>query len=409
MLYFAYQMQSDLTAPMREAARLALQSPGLSFLGPMAELAGVASPGRIRAFWEMISRAQLTHTRPAFGVESVRVGNREVEVVEKVVASTPFCDLLKFEKDVDVAQPRILLVAPLSGHFATLLRGTVQRLAAEHEVYVTDWKNMRDVPLSAGRFGFEDYISHVIRFLEEIGPGGHVFAVCQPCVQVLAAVAVMAQSGNPAKPRSMTLMAGPIDPRVNPTEVNDLAASKSMQWFEANLIDTVPFRYPGAGRRVYPGFVQLYSFMLMNLERHIKAHQNLYEHLAKGEEAEAEKIKEFYDEYFAVLDLSAEFYLETLDRVFKRAELATGELTYQGEKVDPGAIRRCALLTVEGERDDICAPGQTWAAHELCTGLRPYLKRHHLQPGSGHYGVFNGKRWETQIYPVVRNLVLASD
>ncbi|MEL6317173.1 MAG: polyhydroxyalkanoate depolymerase [Pseudomonadota bacterium] len=409
MLYTAYQMQADLTEPMRQAALMALSAQRTLLSGPLSEMAGVAGAGRVSALLELMSRARLTHARPPFGIESVQVGNREVAVTERVAARTPFCDLLHFKKDVDVAQPRVLLVAPLSGHFATLLRGTVARLLTEHDVYVTDWRNARDVPLSAGRFGFDDYVTHVIRFLEEIGPGGHVFAVCQPCVQVLAAVAVMAQAGNPAKPRSMTLMAGPIDPRVNPTQVNDLASSKPTDWFERNLISTVPYRYRGAGRRVYPGFVQLYSFMLMNLDRHVKAHQRLYEHLAAGEVDKAERIKEFYDEYFAVLDLCATFYIETLDKVFKRAELATGDLTYEGAKVDPGAIRRCALLTVEGERDDICSAGQTWAAHALCSGLKPHLKRHHLQIGAGHYGVFNGKRWETEVYPAVRNVILSRD
>ena len=322
---------------------------------------------------------------------------------------TPFATLLRFKKDTDTVQPRVLVVAPLSGHFATLLRGTVQTLLPEHDVYITDWHNARDVNLMHGDFGFDDYIDHVIRFLEKIGPGAHVVAVCQPCVQVLAAVAVMAQADNPAQPRSMTLMAGPIDTRVNPTEVNKLATGKPIEWFEQNLITRVPPYFMGALRRVYPGFIQLAAFMSMNMERHVKAHLDLFYNLLDGENDKAETTKAFYDEYFAVLDLPAEFYLETVDRVFQQALLAQGKLTFRGGRVDPAAIRRTALLTVEGERDDICAVGQTVAAQELCSGLRPYLKRHHFQAGVGHYGVFNGKRWNTQIYPILRNLVLATD
>jgi polyhydroxyalkanoate depolymerase len=249
----------------------------------------------------------------------------------------------------------------------------------------------------------------LIRFLEAIGPGAHVVAVCQPCVAVLVATAVMAQAGNAAQPRSMTLMAGPIDTRVNPTKVNALANSRPIEWFERNLIATVPPRYPGAFRRVYPGFVQLAAFMSMNVERHMKAHRELYDHLANGEHEKAQVTKAFYDEYFAVLDLTAEFYLETVRRVFQDCALPTGKLEWQGGRVEPRAIKRTMLLTVEGERDDICAVGQTAAAHELCSGLRPYLKRHHMQAGVGHYGVFSGNRWTNQIYPLLRNVILASE
>ncbi|MGE0766158.1 MAG: polyhydroxyalkanoate depolymerase, partial [Hyphomicrobiaceae bacterium] len=318
----------------------------------------------------------------------------------------PFGNLLHFAKDVDTPQPKILVVAPLSGHFSTLLKGRVETLLADHDVYITDWANARDVPLSAGRFGVDEYIEYLIRFFQEI-PGAHALAVCQPCVQTLAAVAVMSEARDPATPRSMTLMAGPIDPRESPTEVNELAVKKSLAWFEASVISTVPTRYRGAGRKVYPGFVQLTAFMAMNLDRHRAAHQKLYSHLAAGETKEAQKIKEFYDEYFAVLDLAEEFYIETIDRVFQRAELADGSFTYRGRKVDPSLIRRTALLTVEGGRDDICGMGQTTAAHDLCRSLRPHLKRHHLQANVGHYGVFNGRRWEREIYPVVRNFILA--
>jgi poly(3-hydroxybutyrate) depolymerase len=280
-------------------------------------------------------------------------------------------------------------------------------LLQDHEVYITDWKNARDVPRSAGSFGVEDYVEYVIRFMEEIGPGGHILAVCQPCVQALAAVAVMSEDRNPATPLSMTLMAGPVDVRESPTAVNDLAFEKPLSWFRNNVIASVPFRYPGAGRRVYPGFVQLTAFMTMNMDRHMAQHKRMYQLLADGEVEEAEKIKAFYDEYFAVLDLTEEFYIETIDRVFQKAELARGEMTYKGRKVNPAAIRHTALLTVEGGRDDICGLGQTSAAHDLCSSLRPHLKRHHLQANVGHYGVFNGRRWEKEIYPVVRNMILA--
>jgi len=337
------------------------------------------------------------------------VGNREVAVTEESADVTPFGTLLHFRKDVDQAQPRVLLVAPLSGHFATLLRATVRTMLAEHDVYITDWHNARDVAGTAGRFGFDEYVGHMIRFLEKIGPGAHMMAVCQPCVAALVATSVMSQRENPATPRSMTLMAGPIDTRVNPTKVNDLAKGKPIEWFEKNLIATVPHRYAGGGRQVYPGFVQLAAFMSMNLDRHLKAHRELYENLAKGEEAKAAQTKAFYDEYFAVLDLTAEFYLETVKKVFQDHDLPLGQLTYESQKVDPSAIRRTMLFTVEGERDDICAVGQTLAAHDLCSSLRPYRKRHHMQAGVGHYGVFSGKTWQNQIYPMVKNIILQSD
>jgi polyhydroxyalkanoate depolymerase len=301
-----------------------------------------------------------------------------------------------------------LVVAPLSGHFATLLRNTVETLLPEHDVCITDWHNARDIDISAGVFGFDDYVDHLIQWLRFLGPGAHVLAVCQPCVQVLAAAAIMAEAGDPAQPRSMTLMAGPVDTRASPTKVNELAMQRPIDWFEKNLIGYVPARYRGAGRRVYPGFVQLMAFMSMNIGRHRKAHLDLYQYLARGEIEKAQAIKTFYDEYFAVLDLTAEFYLETVAWIFQEARLATGTLTFRGAPVVPRAIRRTMLLTVEGERDDICGIGQTAAAHGLCSGLRPHLKRHHLQAGAGHYGVFSGKRWETQVYPQVRHAILAA-
>ena len=404
MLYFSYQNQDDALAPLRAAAKHLQSAADSAFWGY-----GETLRRRMMAALEMMSRFQLSHTRPDFGIAPVRVGNRDVPVTEEVALDLPFGKLLHFAKDVDTPQPRVLVVAPLSGHFATLLRGTVATLLRDHDVYITDWTNARDVPVEAGRFGVEDYVAYLIRFLEVIGPGAHVLAVCQPCVQALAAVAIMSEEKHPATPRTMTLMAGPLDTRESPTKVNELAMSKPLSWFQKSVIACVPRRFPGAGRRVYPGFLQLVAFMSMNMDRHRAAHRKLYEHLAAAETAEAEKIKSFYDEYFAVLDLTEEFYIETIDRVFQRAELATGDFFYRGRRVDPGAIRNTALLTVEGGRDDICALGQTSAAHDLCRSLRPHLKRHHLQANVGHYGVFNGKRWEKEIYPVVRNHILAME
>jgi poly(3-hydroxybutyrate) depolymerase len=403
MLYLAYQMQTDLMAPVREWAAKAVgyRNPPL--------LANHPAMRNLTAVYELIARSGLTHTRPPFGIDKVTVGNREVEVFEEATLTTPFGTLLHFKKDVATEQPRVLLVAPLSGHFSTLLRATVRTMLPEHDVYITDWHNARDVPLTAGRFGVDEYTDHIIKFLETMGPGAHVAAVCQPCVSVLAAAAVMAQSGNPAQPRSMTLMAGPIDTRVNPTKVNELARKQTIDWFERTLTASVPLRYPGAFRRVYPGFVQLIAFMSMNIDRHVKAHKELYDNLANGELEKAAVTKAFYDEYFAVLDLTAEFYLETVRLIFQDYALPLGKLEWHGQKVDPSAIRKTMLLTVEGERDDICAVGQTVAAHDLCSKLRPYLKRHHMQAGVGHYGVFSGKRWENQIYPILKNVILSSD
>lgn len=403
MLYAAYQGTDDFFAPLRAAAIL-----GLSYL-PRG--AGGFAPllARQAALMELVSRFQLTHERPPFGIGQIRVENRDVPVFEEVALDLPFGRLLHFRRDIDTVQPRVLVVAPLSGHFATLLAGTVRTLLRDHDVYITDWKNARDVPRSEGDFGVEDYMAYLIRFLEQIGPGAHVLAVCQPCVQTLAAVAVMSEDRNPATPLSMTLMAGPVDVRESPTAVNDLARDKPLDWFKRNVISAVPLRHAGSGRRVYPGFLQLTAFLMMNMDRHVAQHRRLYDHLAAGEGAEAQKIRQFYDEYFAVLDLTAEFYIETIERVFQQAQLATGEFTYRGRRVDPSAIRRTALLTVEGGRDDICGLGQTAAAHDLCSSLRPHLKRHHLQANVGHYGVFNGRKWEKEIYPVVRNMILAME
>ena len=401
MLYALYQTAADLMLPLRVWATAAGQS-----LSGGGDLESWRAAG---ALCEMMSRASLSHRRPSFGIQEVKVDNRVLPVREEEVFSTPFGTLLRFVKEGAPAQPRVLLVAPLSGHFATLLRDTVRVLLPEHDVHITDWANARDIGIWHGRFGFEEYVEHLIWFLHAMGPGAHVVAVCQPCVQALAAAALMAEDDHPCQPLSLTLMAGPIDTRINPTRVNDLATERSIGWFERNLIARVPLRYPGATRRVYPGFLQLTAFMSMNAERHIKAQVDLYKAMAKGEQAEAKVIKDFYDEYFAVLDMTAEFYLETVQWVFQEFRLARGRLDWKDRRVNPRALRRTALFTIEGERDDICAIGQTVAAHDLCTSLRPYLKKHYMQAGVGHYGVFSGRRWASQIYPLVRNTILANE
>ncbi|WP_457324280.1 polyhydroxyalkanoate depolymerase, partial [Roseateles sp. P5_E11] len=277
-----------------------------------------------------------------------------------------------------------------------------------HDVYITDWHNVRDVPLAAGRFGLDEYTGHLIDFLAAIGPQAHVVAVCQPCVSALAAVALMAEDDHPATPASLTLMAGPIDCRVSPTAVNELATSKPISWFKKNLISHVPWQHAGAGRRVYPGFVQLSAFMSMNKDRHTNAFKDYYKHLVADEFDKAEVTRVFYEEYLAVADLAADFYLETVERVFQTYDLPRGEMFFRGRRVNPAAIRRTALLTVEGERDDICAVGQTLAAQDLASSLRAYMRTHYIQPNVGHYGVFSGRRWQHQVYPLVRHVIQVS-
>jgi poly(3-hydroxybutyrate) depolymerase len=404
MLYQAYQTQSDLMSPFRmlaqtSSAALWLDKTEGSFLRKMS------------ASLEVFSRMRLTHSRPAYGIASVKVGERELAVTEESVLSLPFGTLLHFKKDTPTDlpyQPPVLLVAPLSGHFATLLRETLRTLLQDHDVYITDWHNARDVSLQHGAFGLDDYIDHMIRFVETIGPGTHMVAVCQPCVAALAATAIMAEDDNPAQPRSLTLMAGPVDCRVNPTGVNTLATSKPIEWFEKNLISRVPLPHAGHMRRVYPGFIQLSAFLSMNLDRHKTSFKDMYRHLVEGDIDKDNALRTFYDEYLAVNDLPAEFYLETVEKVFQTYDLPLGKLTYKDRIVNPGAIRRTALMTVEGERDDICSVGQTVAAQDLCSNIRPYKKTHHVQTGVGHYGVFSGKKWNQQIYPRVRDMIHAS-
>ena len=404
MMYQAYQAQTDLMWPMRSWARLSaplLQDPPFPRGAPLATR-------KMAAACKLIELAEVTHQRPPWRIDSVEVAGEPVPVHEEVVLRTPFGTLLRFRKEGSAAQPKVLIVAPMSGHFATLLRDTVRTVLQDHDVHVTDWHNVRDVPLVAGRFGLDEYTEHLMDFIAAMGPNTHVIAVCQPCVSALAAVALMSEDQHPATPASLTLMAGPIDCRVSPTEVNKLANAKPIEWFEKNLITHVPLRYRGAGRRVYPGFVQLSAFMSMNRERHVNAFRDYYLNLVDADFDKAEVTRAFYEEYLAVLDLAADFYLETVRVVFQQHDLPRGELTYRGRRVDPAAIRRTALVTVEDECDDICAIGQTLAAQDLASSLRPYLRTHYVQANVGHYGVFSGKRWQQHIYPLVRDVIHVS-
>jgi poly(3-hydroxybutyrate) depolymerase len=404
MIYQAYQAHADSLWPLRALAATAV---------PVLERGRSTRSGdralrKIAATCEVFLLAALTHRRPPFRIDRVVARDVEVAVHEEAVTATPFATLLHFRKDIPDPGPRVLIVAPMSGHFATLLRDTVQTMLGDHDVYVTDWHNARDVPLSAGRFGLDEYIEHIVDFIAALGPGANVVAICQPCVAVLAAVALMSTHDHPATPACMALMAGPIDCRISPTKVNTLATDKPIEWFEKKLIATVPLRYTGAMRRVYPGFLQLSAFLNMNLDRHIASFRGFFEDVVNNETEKAEATRSFYREYFAVADLPAEFYLETVKRVFQNCALAKGEFRWRDQRIDPGAIRRTALLTIEGERDDICSLGQTLAAHELCSGLRAYMKTHYVQPGAGHYGVFSGRRWSGSIYPVLRDVIHAS-
>lgn len=405
MLYQTYQAHLDALWPLRTWGRHALPWLTHAETAVSKHVDRWGQPLRkLSAALEVFDLAQVTHQRPPFGIEQVMVHGVAAPVVEEVVTSTPFADLLRFHKPGIEDQPKLLIAAPMSGHFATLLRETVRTCLRDHDVYITDWRNARDVPLAAGRFGLDDYIAHVIDFLAFMGPGGHLMSICQPCPAALAATAVMAEDDHPAMPHSLTLMAGPVDCRVSPTEVNQLATGKPIEWFEQHMISRVPWRYPGAMRRVYPGFVQLTAFMSMNLQRHVDSLKQMYQLLSDGQPERAETTRAFYKEYFAVADLPADFYLETVQKVFQTFDLPRGELTFRGRKVKPEAITRTALLTVEGERDDICSLGQTLAAHDLCRHLRPTRKMHYVQPGVGHYGVFSGSKWDQQIYPMVRDM-----
>ncbi|SUE44514.1 polyhydroxyalkanoate depolymerase [Roseomonas gilardii] len=401
MFYDAYQAQQDILAPFQGFAR------GSSRLLRQFDEAvpGVFPLRHWAAMFDILGGARTTHERPPFGFTSVQVDGESVAVTEETVHAMPFGTLLRFRKDTKRKQTPVLLVAPMSGHFATLLRGTVATMLPDYDVHITDWHNAREVPVSAGSFGFDGFVAHITAFLRAMGPGAHVVAVCQPAVPVLATAALMAEERDPTRPRSLTLMAGPIDTRVNPTSVNELATSRPISWFEQHLISTVPWRFAGAGRRVYPGVLQLTAFLNMNMDRHVKAYADQFRHLVSGEEEAATAHRRFYDEYLAVMDLPAEFYLETVKIVFQDHSLPLGKLTVGGRLVRPELIQDMSVLTVEAERDDICSVGQTAAALDLCSGLPAERKRNHVQKGVGHYGVFNGRRWSTEIYPMVRETI----
>jgi poly(3-hydroxybutyrate) depolymerase len=404
MLYYAYQAQCDALFPLRllaETAGTLLAPKGRPWFGELPLVRDAA------AALDLFSKSGLKHERPEFGIKKVTIDGAAVPVNEEVALTHPFCRLVRFRKAIEFDQPKLLIVAPLSGHFATLLRGTVATALPDHDVYLTDWINARNVPAQHGRFELDDMIGLVIDFLRHLGPGCHVVAVCQPAVPVLAAVALMAAAKDPCQPGSMVLMGGPIDPGANPTEVNRFASSHSLGWFEQMVITTVPARYPGAFRRVYPGFLQLAGFISMNLDRHVEAHWKMFRQLAEGDGDAAAATRAFYDEYNSVMDLTADFYLQTVERVFQRQDLAHGRFRVRGDLADPGAIEKTALMTVEGERDDICAVGQTVAAHALCRNLAPAKHAHHLQPAVGHYGVFHGRRWEHETYPRVADFIRA--
>ncbi len=403
MMYDAYQRMADAGDQVRMFAENAQTILTAWNANPFA------SPvRRMAAYYELIALAGFTHARPDYGIDCVEVKGQTIAVEENTVHKTPFCDLLRFRREGGADDPKILLVAPMSGHFATLLRGTIRTLLRDHQVFITDWINPRDVPLHHGPFALADYTDHLIDFVNFIGEDCHIVAVCQPTVSALVATAAMAQDKSNIQPASLTLMAGPIDCRISPTKVNELATDKPIEWFRSNMIGVVPNKCEGAGRRVYPGFLQLCAFMTMNVDRHTKSFVEMFRHRIEGDEEKAGAIKEFYKEYLAVMDMSADFYLETVEQVFQRCLLPQGLMKHRGRIVEPRAIKKTFLLTVEGERDDICAVGQTLAAQDLCSGLRPYMKTHHLQAGVGHYGVFNGKRWESQVYPVVRNHIRSS-
>jgi poly(3-hydroxybutyrate) depolymerase len=365
----------------------------------------------IAAAAEVFERTTRRYTKPGWHIDSTTVGGEQVAVKIKTVWQRPFCKLIHFERQLTKPprrpQPKLLIVAPMSGHYATLLRGTVEAFLPHHEVYVTDWTDARQVPPKAGSFDLDTYIDYVVEILQALGPGMHVMAVCQPSVPVLAAVSLMEAAGDRCSPRTMTLMGGPIDTRCNPTAVNNLAEQKGLDWFRNNVITKVPFPHAGAGRAVYPGFLQISGFMGMNASRHVEAHRDMFLHLVRGDGDSAQKHREFYDEYLAVMDLTAEFYLQTVDVVFIRHALPKGEMMHRGEPVDPSKIRNVALLTIEGEFDDISGVGQTQAAQRLCSGIPAEDKQHHLQKGVGHYGVFNGSRFRKEIAPRIAAFIEA--
>jgi poly(3-hydroxybutyrate) depolymerase len=405
MQYYTYELAHTLLHPVRLMTR-ALKAQVETPLNPFAATEIGKS---IAAACEVFEGMTRRYGKPEFGIKETKVHGLTVPVREEVVLQKTFCNLLHFDRDEAVVgkryDPKVLIIAPMSGHYATLLRGTVQEMIKEHNTYITDWIDARDVPLYEGSFDFEDFVDYIIEFIRFLGPNTHVMAVCQPAVPALVAAAVMAANDDPCQPASMTLMGGPIDTRRNPTKVNKLAEEKPLSWFEQNVINYVPFPNAGFGRRVYPGFIQLTGFMTMNLERHTEAHMKLFENLVKGDCDSVNQHKAFYEEYLAVMDLPAEFYLQTVKSVFQDHALPKGELLHRGQRVDCAAIRKTAIMTVEGERDDICGLGQTEAAHDLCPNVPVDEHYYYVQPGVGHYGVFSGTRWRTEIQPRIREMI----
>jgi poly(3-hydroxybutyrate) depolymerase len=413
MLYALHEASFYASTPLRLAARAARDFWG-SPLNPAAE----SDLGRrIHAGADLFSNVTRRYGKPDWRIDTVKVGQVDVRVRPTVVWESPWARLIQFDRDMaDMRRagkfqldPAVLIVAPLSGHYATLLRGTVEAFLPDHAVFVVDWINAREVSVLQGRFDFHDYIDHIRQMLSALGPRPNVVAVCQPGPPVLAAAALMAEDGDPSRPASMTFMGSPIDARLSPTVTNNLAEEKPFAWFQSNMIYTVPPPYPGMGRRVYPGFVQLASFMSMNAQKHQDAHQRYFQDLVKGDGDSADKHLEFYDEYLSVLDLTEEFYLQTIDIVFQQHLLPKGELTHRGQLVRPDLITDIGLMTVEGENDDISGIGQTQAAHGLCSAIPEAMKEDYVQPNVGHYGVFNGRRFREEIYPRVRDFILKSD
>jgi poly(3-hydroxybutyrate) depolymerase len=407
--YWLYEMSQAALNPARAFA----DATRLFYKNPANPLAYTEFGKTVAAAAELFERSTRRYGRPAWRINSILIGGERVPVHVSTAWERPFCRLLHFERLFEHRprrpQPRLLIVAPLSGHYPTLLRGTVEGFLPNHDVYITDWADARMVPLTEGAFDLDDYIDYVISMLHLLQGDVHVLAVCQPSVPVLAAVALMEARNDPCVPRSMVLMGGPIDTRVNPTVVNTLAERRGVDWFRRNVITKVPFPNPGFMRNVYPGFLQLNGFVSMNLERHIEAHRNLFMHLVKGDGDSAQKHREFYDEYLAVMDLCAEYYLQTVETVFVRHALPNGTMTHRGTPVDPARINRVALLTIEGENDDISGVGQTQAAHALCTNIPADRKAHWLQPGVGHYGVFNGSRFRAEIAPRISDFILSNN
>jgi len=401
MLYHLHEFKNAMAHPMRMMSEAAMEI----FRHPFMPVSYTHYGRSMAASAELVNRALKHYAKPEFGLHTTFVDGLEVAVEEEIVLSHRFCNLLHFKRDTERNDPKVLIVAPLSGHYATLLRGTVQELLPEHDVYITDWLNARNVPAAAGPFGLDGYIDYVINFMEMLGPDVHVLAVCQPGVPVMAAVALMAEDNRRRQPRTMTLMGGPMDTRVSPTEVNLYAKKNDIHWFEKNVTATVPYYYPGFMRRVYPGFMQLGGFISMNLDRHVDAHKKMFQHLIEGDGDSAAAHREFYDEYLAVMDLPAEFYLETVKTVFMDHALPKGEMISHGRKVNTHAIKTTALMTVEGERDDITGTGQTHAAHDFCPNIPDNKRIKYTQEGVGHYGIFNGRRWRDEIVPTLSKFI----